>query len=148
MIVPASRNANCRPRIRQHRYHRVAEGVVPKHGAAGDALGARRADVVFAKHVEKRRAGNARKNSRLRQSQGDGWKGKRLQAQPNAGAPARKPARRHETEPDGEDVDQKQREPEIRHGDTELRRAHGNRVGRAAAPGGGEYADWNGDRRR
>ena len=130
----------------QHRQHGVAQRVTPEHGAPRQALGAGGADEILAEHVDQCGARDAGKDRRLGQGERDGRQDQRLQRRPDAGAPARKAAGRHQPQPDGEDVDEQQREPEVRNRDAELRCRHGERVGRPAAARGGEDADRNGDR--
>ena len=110
----------------EHGDHGVAQRMPPST-RGGQALRTRRADVVLVEHLDQRRAGNAGQDRRLRQSECYGRQEQRFQCRPDTGTPARKASGRHQPQPDGKEVDQHQREPEVRHGDAELRGSPGNR---------------------
>src|SRR3546814_747829 len=54
-----------------HGDERVAHRMAPERGAAREALGARRADVVLPQGLQNRGAGDAREDRRLRQGERD-----------------------------------------------------------------------------
>ena len=117
----------------------------PQHRAVGQALGARGADIVLVHHLDERRAGDARQDRRLGQGKRDRRQQQCLQRRPCAGAPAGKAAGRHQPEPDREEVDEHQREPEVRDGDAELRRSHGYGIAGPALSARRKQADRDGD---
>ena len=105
--------------------------------AAAQPLGAGGADVVLAERVEQRRAHDAGEDRGLRQRQRDRRQGQRLAAPASrpASQPGKPPAE-NQRRFTAKTQHQQHREPEVRHRDPELGRAHDAGVGRAcrAAP--------------
>ena len=132
----------------QHRDQRVAQRMVGQGAPPAQPLGARRADIVLAEHLEHGRAHHPRQNRGLWQRQRHRRQGQRLQARPDALVPAGKPAGRKPAKVDRENHHKDHREPEIRDGDAELGKPHDAPVTRPATAAGGIKPDRNGDQRR
>ncbi len=131
-----------------HGDERVRHRMPPQRGAASEPLGARRADEILAQRLQHRGAGDAREDRRLRQGEREGGQDQRAEARPGAAIPAGEAARRKPREMHGEQQDQQDAEPEIRHRDADLRHAHRGDIARLAAARGGEHAGRNRDRGR
>src|SRR5215813_11765494 len=121
-----------------HGHQRVAERVLPRHHALGQALGPRGADVVLLQHLEHAGAADPRDERRLAEAQRKGGQHHVAEGGHGVREDRHVAGRRQPPEPHREEVDEVEAQPEAGDAHAEERDGHEPAIPGRPAMGGGD----------